>query len=126
MEDIPLKILDENFSICKLDKNDSIPKWLNNSDFYSIVRTNEEMSIVSKTKNIPDGVVAEHGWKCFKVDSIMEFELVGIINSITGPLSIAEISVFVVSTYNTDYIMIKEEKIEEAKAVLEETGFIFK
>ncbi|MFP4661580.1 MAG: ACT domain-containing protein [Halanaerobiales bacterium] len=117
--DITLKVLDERFAICKVDNKYPIPMWvLESRDFYSITRTHDEMSIVSMEDSVPDDVEKESGWKAFKIEGELDFSLVGVISSITGYLAEKEISVFVMSTYNTDYILVKEEDFEKAVEVL--------
>jgi len=118
-QDLTLKVLDEKFAVCKVDNNKPIPMWvLKSRDFYSITRTHDEMSIISIESSVPEHVEKEGGWKAFMVDRVLDFELIGVISSITGILAEKEISVFVMSTYNTDYILVKEDDFEKAVEVL--------
>lgn len=119
MEKLSLKVLPESFAVCSIDKNQPIPMWvLESRDFYSITRTRDELSIVSDEESVPVGVKAEKGWAAIKVVGPLEFDLIGIVSSLTTVLAENEISVFVLSTYNTDYILIKEENLNTAKTVL--------
>ncbi len=118
-QDLTLKVLDERFAICKVDNKTPIPMWvLKSKDFYSITRTHDEMSIISIEESVPEDVEKEGGWKAFKIDGVLDFSLIGVISSITGILAEKQISVFVMSTYNTDYVLVKEEEFEKAVEVL--------
>lgn len=114
-----LKLLQEKFAICKCDNKMPIPMWvLRSRDFYSITRTEDEMSIVSFEDSVPGDVEKNGNWRAFQVEGILDFSQVGIISSITSLLAEKEIPVFCMSTYNTDYVFIKEENLEKAVKVL--------
>lgn len=119
MEKLSLKVLPERLAVCSVDKNQPIPRWvLESSDFYSISKTRDELSIVSAEESVPVGVKAEKGWAAIEVEGPLKFDLIGIVSSLTTSLAENGISVFVLSTYNTDYILIKEENLKTAKTVL--------
>lgn len=118
-DNLTLKVLEDRFAICKVDSSIPIPMWvLRSKDFYSITRTADEMSIISLESSVPADVEKEGGWKALKIEGVLEFSLIGIISSITDLLAEEGISVFVMSTYNTDYIFIKEKDLEKAINVL--------
>ncbi|MFW6022407.1 MAG: ACT domain-containing protein [Halanaerobiaceae bacterium] len=120
-KELTLNVLEERSSICKMDNNSPIPMWvLKNRNFYSITKTSDELSIISLEKLVPEDVKQEKGWRALKIDGNLDFSLVGIVSSITGILAEMEISVFVMSTYNTDYIFIKEENMSRALETLRE------
>lgn len=119
MLNISLKLLKERFAICKCDQNMPIPMWvLKSRDFYSITRTADEMSIVSFESSVPADVEKNGGWRAFMVEGISGFSQIGIISSITGILAENGIPVFCMSTYNTDYIFVKEENLEKSAELL--------
>ncbi|MFW6034999.1 MAG: ACT domain-containing protein [Halothermotrichaceae bacterium] len=121
MKSLTLILLQEKFAVCRQDNKLPIPMWvLKSRDFYSITRTHDEMSIVCIQASLPAGVEAEEDWRTFKVEGPLDFSMTGVISSLTDPLAKNEISVFVISTYETDYIMVKEEDIEKAVQILEE------
>jgi uncharacterized protein len=122
-----LTILDTLFSVVKLPPTVEIPSWLGKGEFFSITRTNEELSIVCPTANVPDGILkdVEHHWKCIKVEGVLDFALTGILSSLANPLAENNISIFAMSTFNTDYLLIKVDSIEKAKSVLEYAGHTF-
>jgi hypothetical protein len=118
---VPLK---EELSIYQLNPGQEIPSQVFNSGFYSITRTDEEISIASDLFLETGYARANHGWKGFRVEGILDFSLTGIINEITGPLKDNKISVFVISTFNTDYILVNKENFNEAVEIFNSTGRI--
>lgn len=124
-----LTILDSTFSVVKFPPTESLPLWAIKSDvFFSITRTVEELSIVCPSECLPLNEVfkdAENDWKCMKVEGILDFNLTGILASLANPLAENNISIFAISTFNTDYLLIKSHSIEKAKVVLENEGHTF-
>ncbi len=120
---IRIVILEEIYSICRLEKNDTIPDDITKSNFYSITSSPKEISLVCEQKFIRDGMKVEKDWKVLKIDSILDFSLIGIISKISTILADAKISIFVVSTYDTDYVLIKKSNLEITVRVLEENGY---
>jgi hypothetical protein len=90
--------------------------------FCAVTRTPEELSIVVRQDAVPEGVTAEHDWCLLKVEGVLDFGLVGILASLTEPLAQACISLFALSTYDTDYIMVKSATFEAAVAALQAAG----
>ncbi len=121
---IELEIVKGNFSIHKVSPDRKGMPDLLNEDFLSITKTNDEISIVCREELFLKETEVENGWKCLKVKGILDFSLVGILHSILTELKNAEISVFVISTFNTDYILIKKECFEKAVKVLNSTNNI--
>jgi uncharacterized protein len=111
---IELIPLSDSFVIYKVENTRHIPPEIIDSDFFSITKTNDEVSILSNCRLSFPGVLSEHGWKGFKVAGILDFSLIGIINDITFPMKENSISVFVISTFNTDYLFVKEVNFERA------------
>ena len=119
-EQLTLKVLNSSFGICRLAAAAKIPNWFNKEEinFYSITRSKEELSIVCPEKIIPKTIQAELGWRALKVKGPLDFNLTGILSSIAKPLADNSISIFAVSTYNTDYILIRREDFTEAVEIL--------
>jgi hypothetical protein len=113
-----LRILPEILSVCRLEPDHPFPEWVNVGKFYSITKTNEELSVVCPQSDVPNGVKAESGFQAIQVVGPLDFSLTGIIASLTSPLAKAGISVFVVSTFDTDYILVKEKNLAQAVKVL--------
>lgn len=117
--DLKLSVLPQTLAICRLDRNSPIPSWaLRTSQFGSITASYEEISIVCDESVVPDGVKAVKGWKAFKVEGPLDLTMTGVIASLTGPLAAAGISVFTLSTYDTDYLLVKTESFDDAFKVL--------
>lgn len=119
-----LKILSTDFSVCKI-KN---IKNINFEDeFVFVGKTDEELSLVCSTKYIPkDCIECENDWKGFRIEGILDFSLVGILAKISSILADNEISIFAISTYNTDYILLKADKFDKAIEILKKSNYIFK
>jgi uncharacterized protein len=98
-----------DFTISQLSDYSKIPPEIFNSEFYSITNTGEEISIITDCKTKFPDIKSSEGWKCFRVEGILDFSIVGIINAVTGPLKDNKISVNILSTFNTDYIFVKNE-----------------
>jgi hypothetical protein len=123
-----LKILDAAFSIVKLLPSEPVPAWAMGGGLISITRTAEELSIVCPSDCLPVDAEfkgAEHGWACIKVEGVLDFSLTGILASLANPLADNGISIFAISTFNTDYLLVRNRDIEKAKAVLERAGHTF-
>lgn len=92
-------------------------------EFCCITRTRNEVTVVCESDLLPAGVQKkEEGWVCLEVEGILDFSLTGILNQITGPLADAEVSLFAVSSYDTDYVLVKRGFLEKAKNALLKAG----
>ena len=116
-----LKRLPFELTICKV----SDPACLDLSkDFYFIGRTDEELSLVCRTSDVPPETAArDDGWRCFRIEGVLDFSLIGILSRISSVLAETGIGIFAVSTYNTDYILVKRENFEKAMEVLGSAGY---
>ena len=123
-----LEILKNEFSVLKISPDHQIPNWVYDSDFYSVSKSSEELSLVVESQVIPKDFDSEieSNWKAMKVSGILDFSLTGILSSIASPLADNKISLFAVSTFNTDYILVKEDFLSKALEVLEAKGFEIK
>lgn len=125
---LSMTILEESFAVCKLSGQAMIPMWLLNENMVSITRTVEELSIVCNQELIGDHIdelgqmLIYKDWKCLKVKGPLEFSLVGILAEISSVLAKAEISIFAISTFDTDYIMLQKDSLEKAVEVLRLNG----
>lgn len=116
-----LKKLQEELTVCKAE---SLSPALLAAPFYFIGKTDEELSLVCRTADVPARTTArEDGWRAFRVEGTLDFSLIGILAALSGILANAGISVFAVSTYNTDYVLVKQEVFEKACAALTEHGY---
>ncbi|MGM0689832.1 MAG: ACT domain-containing protein [Bacillota bacterium] len=120
-----LTTLPEKLGVCQLTRGFPIPDWLFECDyFYSITVTADEISIICREDLIPADCPSEKGFRAFKVEGPLEFSLTGILASLLVPLAAAEISVFTISTYDTDYIMVKEENLDKAISALSTVAIV--
>ncbi len=102
-----------------MDPSSPIPSWaINGAGFFSITKTSDELSVVCPEEKVPRDVKVEGGWRCLKVEGPLDFGLTGILASLAQPLAEAKISIFSLSTYDTDYIMIKKNNLQKAIEVL--------
>ena len=116
-----LKILEHRLSVCKVSDVSAIDL---KSDFFFLGKTDEELSLVCKTDEIPSKTTArEDGWRGFRIQGVLDFSLIGILSELSGILAEHRIGIFAVSTYNTDYILVKEENYERALEVLTMAGY---
>ncbi|MBI6875806.1 ACT domain-containing protein [Clostridium aciditolerans] len=111
---LTMKLLKEKYGVCRLGKTQLIPEWAQNSDFFSITRTSDELSIVCIEESIPDNVKCEKDWRILKIEGPLDFSLIGILASVSKILAQKGISIFAISTYDTDYILVKNKDIDNA------------
>jgi hypothetical protein len=119
---LKLSLLPDTFAICRLDPGATIPTWALQGGFASITRTSDELSIMCPESQVPEGVQREAGWRVFKVEGPLDFSLTGILAAIVSPFAAATISVFAVSTYDTDYLLIKRADLDRAVQALSARG----
>ena len=119
---LDLTLLPGRFAVCRLASQTACPEWAVNGQFSSVSWTAEETSVVCEQASVPAGVKSDSGWRALKVAGPLDFSLKGILLSIIQPLSEAEIGVFAVSTYDTDYVLVKESSLNAAVAALAEAG----
>jgi hypothetical protein len=117
----PLAV-DGTFAVCRLAGGSPVPPWATVGPFCSITRTADELSVVCRQDSVPEGVVGERGWRCLRVAGAVPFSAVGVLASLAAPLAEAGISVFAVSTFDTDYLLVKEDAWERAADVLVKYG----
>ena len=102
------------YSVCRLDPGRSWPTPPSGSRLYSATRTTDELSIVCGEGDEPEGGRVEAGWRCLRIVGPLAFELVGVVASVTVPLAAAEVGVFVVSTYDTDLVLVQDDDLDQA------------
>jgi hypothetical protein len=117
-----MTVLAQHAAICRLDPCDELPLWAQQGGFTALVRTSEELSVVCAEESIPGFVRAEKGWRIIKVSGPLEFSQVGVLAGIIQPLAQAGVSIFTISTYDTDYILVKETHLAQAVDTLRNAG----
>ena len=123
---LSLIVMPERMAICHLPPNDYLPTTLGRAQFLSVTRTDEGYSIVLPEESVPTDWKAERGWRGLKVQGPLDFDLTGVLASLAAPLAEASVSIFAISTYNTDYILVKENDLEKAKQALRASGHTLK
>jgi len=119
---ITLHVLSNDFSVVQISDPAEIPF---DEEFVFVGKTDDELSLVCRTAIVPENALTrEDGWKAIKIQGILDFSLVGILAGIASILSEARISIFAVSTYNTDYILLKSESLQSAITILSDNGYI--
>ena len=121
-----LTILPERFAICRLSPQQPLPNWLSYvGTLISVTCTSDECSIVCPEERVPQDVQSERGWKAIKVLGPLDFSLTGILASLATTLANEQIPLFALSTFDTDYLLIKEIFIQQAQDVLTQSGHTF-
>ena len=121
---LTLTVLPNRFGICRLDAEAFVPEWANQSSFFSVTRTPHELSVVCAEVCIPEDVSCDKEWKCLEVQGPLDLSATGILSSLSLTLTHAGISIFVVSTYDTDYLLVKEENLAKAIQALASAGHL--
>ena len=120
-----LSVLEETFSIHRLAPDASLPEAVSECDFYSLSKTTDELSLVCPEHLAVKSEKSNPDWKCLKVAGPLDFELTGILAGITDVLAKEKLSVFAISTFDTDYILLKKQGLTAAISALERVGYIF-
>ncbi|MGO4122771.1 ACT domain-containing protein [Inquilinus sp. YAF38] len=117
---LTLSLLPETLAVARLPAEAPLPSWVDWSDpFVTVSRTRDELSVVCPEARLPTDAKAERGWRGFKVEGPLDFALTGILSRLAAPLAEAGISIFVISTYDTDYLLVRTAELEAATAVLQ-------
>lgn len=117
-----LKKIAHDLTVCKVKSISDIDL---SKDLYFIGKTNEELSLVCITADTPAHTTErEDGWKGFRIQGVLDFSLIGVLSKLSAILAENQIGIFAVSTYNTDYILVKEENYEKALRLLADAGYI--
>lgn len=124
MDKPELRFLPGRFCICRLDPQADVPGWAVRGGFFSVTRTQDELSIVCDEAFVPDGVLCAGGYAALMVQGPLDFSLVGILSPISAVLAQANVSIFALSTYDTDYILMRESDRAAAAEALAKAGYI--
>jgi hypothetical protein len=117
------RVLGEQLAVCRLPSEARIPAWALEGGFFCVVRTGDELSIVCRedvctADRIPDGAPVERGWMALKLEGPFPFSMTGVLASFVQPLAEAGIPIFAISTFDTDYVLIKRQNLEQAVLAL--------
>lgn len=117
-----LHLLPGGFAVARLDPKAEIPAWARRGDLTSITWTRDELSVLCLEAGVPSDVQAQRGFRCLRVAGPLAFNEVGVLQSLAAPLAEAGVSIFVLSTYDTDYLLLPAEDLEVGVAALSEAG----
>ena len=123
---LTLQIFEPELAICRLPPTSPIPAWIRDKDFISVTRTPDELSIVCSEARVPGEVEAERNWRMLGIKGPLDFSMTGVLASLVNPLADAGIALLAISTYNTDYILVKTDCFERALGILQRTCIIEK
>jgi hypothetical protein len=117
----------DRLAVCRFASDASIPAWALAGGFFCVVRTRDELSIVCREDvctedHMPDGAPTERGWLAMKLEGPFPFSMTGVLASFLQPMAEAQIPIFAISTFDTDYVLIKRENLEQAVAALAAAG----
>ncbi len=119
---LELCLLPERFAISRVAADSPIPAWATQGSFFSVTRTGDELSIVTELSRVPVGVPSQPGWRVLKVRGPFVLSEIGVLSALATPLAEARISLFAVSTFDTDYLLVASETLSAAIAALERAG----
>jgi hypothetical protein len=119
---LTLFLLPETFAVCRLAADAELPAWAAAGGFCAVTRTADELSIVCAQEQVPTGVTCQAGWRCLQVAGPLDFALTGVLASLAQPLAAAGISIFAISTFDTDYLLIQDGALDAARTALRAAG----
>jgi hypothetical protein len=120
---LALDILPDELAVCRLAADDPVPDWARSRGFTSVTRTEDELSVVCSANAVPDGITHTPGWRALAVRGPLDFGLVGILAGLSTVLAEAEVSIFAISTHDTDYVLVRAHQLDQAVAALEAAGY---
>jgi hypothetical protein len=119
---LELTLLPERFAISRLAADAPVPAWATEGSFFSVTRTGDELSVVCELGRVPVGVQSQPGWRVFKVHGPFVLTEIGVLSALATPLAEAKLSLFAISTFDTDYLLVASETLSAAVAALEHAG----
>ena len=122
MPALTLQLVPGEFAVCRLAPDEPVPAWAGSTVFSSVTRTADELSLACPAAQVPAGIKTERDWRLLKVAGPFEFNLVGILASVTAPLATAGISLLAIATFDTDYVLLKSARLDDAVRTLQAAG----
>jgi uncharacterized protein len=120
--DLTLSLLPEDFSVCHMAPDAEFPKIWQFAGFWSVTRTHDELSLVLPSRYAPADAKVSEGWRALMVQGPLDFSLIGIMAHLSDILAQAGVSIFAISTYDTDYLLVRDADLENAQAALRRNG----
>ena len=116
------RVVGEKLAVCQLPTGNQLPDWAFGPGFFCVTQTAEELSIVCDDSRVPEGVRVERDWVALKLEGPFPFAMTGVLASFLQPLADAGISIFAISTFDTDYVLMKRDKLDAALKALDAAG----
>ena len=120
-----LRTLPDSYAVVRLHPGADLPEWVDQGPFRSVTRTDNEVSVVCRDHDVPEGESVDRGWTVLEVMGPLDFSLTGVIASLVAPLADAGLPIFVISTFESDYVLIRSSDLGQAADALEEAGHEF-
>lgn len=119
---LSLMLLPSTLAICRLEPAAALPAWAAAGSFYAVTRTSEELSVVCEQHLVPADVTCQRDWRCLQVAGPLDFALTGVLARLAAPLADAAIPIFVISTYDTDYLLVQANQLAATADALRAAG----
>jgi hypothetical protein len=119
---LKFRVLSEKLAVCRLDPGEPVPAWGLAGGFFSAVQSGSELSIVCEERRVPEGIHAEKGWVALGLEGPFPFSMTGVLAAFLEPLAQAKVPIFAISTFDTDYVLVKQEDTQRAVTVLTAAG----
>ena len=119
---LELSILADGYAVCRMAKEAVIPAWFNDAAWSSVTRTADELSVICRESVVPPSVPCERGWRVLAVKGPFPFDTIGVLANLSGVLARVGVPLLAVSTYDTDYLLVKEERLPKAVEALIDAG----
>ena len=118
-----LSVLAERLAVCRLDPQAELPAWATAGALWSVTRTADELSVICEDQRVPADLCSERGWRALMVHGPFDFSEIGVLLPIVAVLARAEVSVLVISTFDTDYVLVGQDLLSTACAALQSAGY---
>ena len=119
---VKLYVLDELYAVARCDPDAPVPEWARGGHFWSVTRSDAELSVVCREDDVPATASAERGWCALELAGPLDFSLTGVVSALVVPLAEAEVPIFVLSTFETDYLLIRERDLARSVTALTAAG----
>ena len=122
MTKFSLTVLPEEYAVCRLAPTEDVPGWAHQAKFFSITKTDDELSIVAPFAAIPAGIKSAGPWRVLKVNGPLDFSMLGIFSDLSPTLENAGVPICMISTFDTDYVLVQTERLSDAIKAVESNG----
>jgi uncharacterized protein len=123
MNSLSFIVLPHEYALCRLEPENAIPSWVFSSSFYTVSKTADELSVVCESALVPAKIICDKGWRLLKIAAVLDLSLTGITAAFSTALANAGVNLCVIATYDTDYLLVKQEKLSTAITALQQAGF---